>query len=257
MAAGRARTQHSGGENLRLEESIDNRVLDFAELIETKYLGQFVRATIRFRDKRTVPDPRRDHRGCLGDPFGNLVADKDVHGYIKAVEQMLPVALWLTIFPGSVDLMAVSWIGKRVLPSSGSYVGLGKAMGVAGAKTTATAIRTAFLYIITQPKAYATLQSETDDAIHENRISNPIRDSEAHVPPGGDVPDGKFVPGGTSIGVYARGIQRSKSLFGDDADMFRPERWIEASGEPLQWVDKMVDLVFGHRRYQCLGRASP
>jgi cytochrome P450 len=36
--------------------------------------------------------------------------------------------------------------------------------------------------------------------------------------------------------------------------MFRPERWLEASGDQLQRMDKTVDLVFGYGRYQCLGK---
>jgi cytochrome P450 len=73
------------------------------------------------------------------------------------------------------------------------------------------------------------------------------------VPPSGDVLDGKFVPAGTYVGICARGVQRNKSIFGEDVEVYRPERWIEASGERLQRMEKTADLVFGHGRYHCLG----
>ena len=74
------------------------------------------------------------------------------------------------------------------------------------------------------------------------------------VPPGGDILEGKFVPGGTNIGICIKGVQRNKGVFGEDADIFRPERWLEAQGERLSRMDKTADLVFGWGRYQCLGR---
>jgi cytochrome P450 len=136
------------------------------------------------------------------------------------------------------------------------------------------------LHIITQPKVYATLQSEIDEAVRRDRISNPIRDVEARelpylnacireglriwppapsdvpkvVPVEGDVLAGKFIPGGTQVGICLWGIQRHKGTFGEDAEMFRPERWLEASREQLARMEKANDLVFGHGRYQCLGK---
>jgi hypothetical protein len=74
------------------------------------------------------------------------------------------------------------------------------------------------------------------------------------VPRGGDIFDGKFVPGGTNIGACVWSIQRVKSVFGENADMYRPERWLEASGDQLQRTEKTNDLVFAHGRYQCLGK---
>jgi cytochrome P450 len=76
------------------------------------------------------------------------------------------------------------------------------------------------------------------------------------VPPGGDTIAGKFVPGGTSIGSSPLGIHRSKQTFGPDADLFRPERWLEAETDPerLALMNSTVDLVFHYGKYQCLGK---
>ena len=41
---------------------------------------------------------------------------------------------------------------------------------------------------------------------------------------------------------------------GADADVFRPERWIEADAAQLTEMTNTVDLVFHYGRYQCLGK---
>ena len=43
-------------------------------------------------------------------------------------------------------------------------------------------------------------------------------------------------------------------IFGDDADCFRPERWLEAEPERLKEMENIVDLVFGSGRWLCLGK---
>jgi cytochrome P450 len=48
--------------------------------------------------------------------------------------------------------------------------------------------------------------------------------------PGGDEINGMFIPGGTSIGYCAFSIFRDRKIWGEDADVFRPERFLE--GEP-------------------------
>jgi cytochrome P450 len=74
------------------------------------------------------------------------------------------------------------------------------------------------------------------------------------VPPGGDTLDGRFVPAGTQIGYSAWGVHRSPAVFGPDADLFRPARWLEADEERLAVMNQMHDLVFGAGRYACLGK---
>src|ERR1700761_5309463 len=74
------------------------------------------------------------------------------------------------------------------------------------------------------------------------------------VPPEGDVINGFSIPGGTRIGTNYWGVQRSREIYGDDVEMFRPERWLEASGEKLSQMERTVELVFSYGRYSCLGR---
>jgi cytochrome P450 len=155
------------------------------------------------------------------------------------------------------------------------------ACSMAGSDTTATALRATTLFIITQPKVYAALQSEIDKAEQSNRLSKPIiEDVEAKnlpylqacikeglriwppvmglnqktVPPGGEMVNGKFIPGGVNIGYCAWGVQRNNEVFGEDAHIFRPERWLGVNEERLSEMHRVADLVFGHGRYGCLGK---
>jgi cytochrome P450 len=75
------------------------------------------------------------------------------------------------------------------------------------------------------------------------------------VPPEGDTIDGRFVPGGTRIGHNVKAVMRRKDIFGDDADVFRPERWLGISQEQRQRMVQTVELVFGYGRWGCSGKA--
>jgi len=74
------------------------------------------------------------------------------------------------------------------------------------------------------------------------------------VPPKGDTINGVFLPAGTKIGVNMWALLRRKDVFGDDADVFRPERWLEVKPEELQKMETVHDLVWGHGKYVCLGK---
>ncbi|KAL3442534.1 cytochrome P450 [Aspergillus insuetus] len=152
----------------------------------------------------------------------------------------------------------------------------------AGSDTTATSIRTAVLYLITNPNVLFKLQTELDTAYSNGNLSTPILTyDEAQrlpylqacvkeclriwppvvglmqkvVPAGGDTLDGKFVPGGTQIGYSAWGVHRNPKVYGADADVFRPERWMEVQDEEkLLAMTRTQELVFGSGRYACLGK---
>lgn len=151
---------------------------------------------------------------------------------------------------------------------------------VAGSDTSATVIRLMLLGLLSNPPAYRKMQQEIDDAIKAGKISSPVTDAEGRqlpylqaaikeglrikapaagplfkqVPPEGDVIDGKFIPGGTQIGQSPFGVYHSKKIFGEDASLFLPERWIEAEPEKAAEMASVVDLVFSTGKYLCLGK---
>ena len=138
------------------------------------------------------------------------------------------------------------------------------------------------LYIITNPNVSEKVVSELDNAAREGRLEDPIvsdhqvsqlpyllaciRESmrmippvfnmfQKLVPPEGDNINDKFIPGGTRIGACIFGILRSKETFGEDADAFRPERWLIEDGPQLARMYKASDITFGSGRYMCLGKS--
>ncbi len=74
------------------------------------------------------------------------------------------------------------------------------------------------------------------------------------VPPEGDTINGVFVPGGTEIGQCAWAMQRSKKVFGEDSNVFRPERWLEAKEEKLERMERTFGLLWGYGKYSCPGK---
>jgi len=132
------------------------------------------------------------------------------------------------------------------------------------------------MYIITNPLILAKLRAEYTNA----SVSAPITDAEARqlpylqacikeglrmwppvvglmaktVPPGGDTICDTFVPGGTSVGYCAFGIWRDKKRWGEDANMFRPERWIEGEKEKIKELEQVFELAFAVGKWQCMGK---
>ncbi|GKT44664.1 cytochrome P450 monooxygenase lolP1 [Colletotrichum spaethianum] len=144
------------------------------------------------------------------------------------------------------------------------------------------AIRMTMLSLFNTPAALSYLRHEMTTGLAKGLISSPSRDAEARrlpylqavikeglhmYPPTtglnykqvakrGTELCGKFLPEGTQLGVNIQKLMRSKETFGPDADIFRPERWLEAvkNEERLREMTAVVDLAFGHGRFQCLGK---
>lgn len=153
---------------------------------------------------------------------------------------------------------------------------------IAGSDTSASALRGIMLYLLSNPRVYAKLRKEIDakpryegvipdsevrklpylQAVLKEgmRMHPPITDSvPKRVPDGGDtvVVDGKsvFLPGGTLISYAAWPLHRSKTIFGDDAGVFRPERWLVEKNEKRMFeMNRTHELIFGYGKYQCLGK---
>lgn len=45
-----------------------------------------------------------------------------------------------------------------------------------------------------------------------------------------------------------------KDIFGEDTDMFRPERYLECSKETKVEMERTLEMAFGVGRYQCSGK---
>lgn len=149
---------------------------------------------------------------------------------------------------------------------------------MAGADTTSTAVQSTLLAVILSPRVYHKLKNEIKFALHQNLVSNPIRDVEAKqlsylqacvfeglrkfpplsqlrervVPPEGDEILGHRIPGGTFIGLNAWGTQLD-GVYGDDPDVFRPERWLIDDPVRLKAMFQTHELIFSSGASRCLG----
>ncbi len=72
------------------------------------------------------------------------------------------------------------------------------------------------------------------------------------MPPEGDIINGHRVPGGTYVGFNTRGTQLDE-VYGDDPEVFRPERWLVQDRERLHAMYGTHELIFGHGGSKCLG----
>ncbi|KAF8243200.1 cytochrome P450 [Wilcoxina mikolae CBS 423.85] len=62
-----------------------------------------------------------------------------------------------------------------------------------------------------------------------------------------------FIPPGVAVSCSARPIARHKDLYGEDANVFRPERWLEADAETIKSWEK-YNLSWGYGTRICLGK---
>lgn len=123
----------------------------------------------------------------------------------------------------------------------------------AGSDSTASTMQSFLHHILREPRIYQQIMAEIDDAVKAGRLSEVVQFNEAiqlpyfqaalkeamrmrpavgvamarQVPPAGADIDGKWYPGGTAIDVHAWVLHRDRGVFGDDAAVFRPERWLE------------------------------
>ena len=146
----------------------------------------------------------------------------------------------------------------------------------AGTDTTATALRATLLYLLSSPPVYNRVCSEIRSRARSSRVIQ-LRDAqrlsylqacikeglrlfppvtalrERLVPIQGDILCGLKVPGGVNLGFNTKGLLRNKTVFGCDANVFRPERWLRRDSECLKSMEKVYELVFGGGSTRCLG----
>lgn len=66
---------------------------------------------------------------------------------------------------------------------------------------------------------------------------------ERLVPEGGLDVCGVHLQPGTVVGMNAAVMHYDKSIFGDDAALFRPERWTESDAEHIKFMDRHLMTV--------------
>ncbi|CAF9903459.1 MAG: hypothetical protein GOMPHAMPRED_000275 [Gomphillus americanus] len=154
---------------------------------------------------------------------------------------------------------------------------------MAGADTTAIILRAVFYYVLKQKRIVRRLQAELDAA----RLTLPISYKstqnlpylsaivleacrvhpgvglllERTIPAEGlTLDDGRYIPGGTTVGMNAWVVHGDQNIYGQDAECFRPERWLqqedesEGEFEARRKAMRDADLTFGAGNRVCLGK---
>jgi cytochrome P450 len=150
---------------------------------------------------------------------------------------------------------------------------------LAGSDTSATILRAMFISLIGSPQAYTRLQDAciaaevplSEIITNAQALEIPylvacVREGLRHHPAatgllprvtgplGEHHPGMPYIPPNTEVGICAWNMHRhNTAVYGEDAGMFRPERWLENSSEKLRDMEKAQDLVFGFGRYRCMG----
>ncbi|EXA30606.1 hypothetical protein FOVG_18026 [Fusarium oxysporum f. sp. pisi HDV247] len=148
----------------------------------------------------------------------------------------------------------------------------------AGSDTTAISLSSALYYLYRHPRALSKLRREIDTLAEEGRISDPVTFQEAQampylqavinesfrmfpavgtilprlVPKGGANLGGFYFPEGTHVGASAWVLHFDKSTFGPDADIYRPERWLQP--ELDQETRNGMMFTFGGGSRACIGK---
>ena len=156
---------------------------------------------------------------------------------------------------------------------------------IVGSDTTSFTLTACFYYLVKHPEVYQNLRYEIDQADKAGQLSDYISFAEGNnlpylravlketlrlfpavtMPLERVVPEGGLLvstqnstavfhlPAGTRIGAAPQVLNTLPSVFGQDALVFRPERWLESSPEQLARMEKAF-FTFGDGSRICIGR---
>lgn len=148
----------------------------------------------------------------------------------------------------------------------------------AGADTIASTIRVAIYYLVRHPIILQKLRNEISLCTAAGLLSDPPKYHETAkmpyllavlreslrifpaasakfmrtVPAGGAMILGVHLPEGTNVGSNSWVLHHNKEIFGEDANDFRPERWLEGP-ERVNRMSK-YDFSFGMGARECAGK---
>ncbi|KAL8948154.1 MAG: hypothetical protein Q9222_005631 [Ikaeria aurantiellina] len=188
--------------------------------------------------------------------------------------------------PKRGDLLSMFLKAKEERPDffdEGRVLTMAVSMAFAGSETTGISLAAVFYYLIRNPHCYDKLLEEIEVAVSAGTIKDrptgavswaesqklPYLDAcikeafrlhpapglplERVVPPQGVEICGEHIAGGTIVGCSAWVIHRRPEVFGEDVDVFRPERWLETSQEKRKEMEGTM-LHFGMGTRTCIGK---
>ena len=149
---------------------------------------------------------------------------------------------------------------------------------IAGNDTVSITLTTILYNLSAHPSSLARLQCELDQATADAALSPTISYREAAalpyltavmsegfrihplvgyplpriVPKGGAEIGGRWWPADTVLGISCGTIEKNKEVFGEDAEKWRPERWLVEKERAAKMWDEVCAFGIGQR--MCLGQ---
>ncbi|KAJ5182091.1 hypothetical protein N7449_012238 [Penicillium cf. viridicatum] len=159
---------------------------------------------------------------------------------------------------------------SNIMDSCGSNIG-------AGSDTTAITLSASLFYLYRNPEKLDKLRHEIDTQAAKGQISDPVTYQEAHgmpylqaviketlrlhpavgtilarsVPQGGVHLGGYYFPEGTEVGSNAWVLHYNKEIYGPDANVYMPERWLDMDKSSTR---ESMFLAFGAGSRTCIGK---
>lgn len=150
---------------------------------------------------------------------------------------------------------------------------------LAGADTTGTAFQALIVYLLKHPSVYERLMTEIHVATAAGDLSSPVpqyAEVLVHLPyykacvyetlrlcpsapsifprlvsESGMMLDGKYVAEGVEVTCNPYTANRDKNIYGEDADEFKPERWLVTKQAETY---KKYSFTFGYGSRVCIGK---
>ncbi|EFE35564.1 uncharacterized protein ARB_05607 [Trichophyton benhamiae CBS 112371] len=172
-----------------LEDMIDERIQDFVEVIEQKWLSDD-NGTNTFDIAKRVQFLAVDMitHICFGKPMGFVKTDSDVSNFLKTIESQLPIVQHFSVIIEINDLLHCQITRNEVEKRQQSKSEPKKDMltsfmkhglSPSEAETELIISLATLLAVASNPRVYARLTKEIDEAEASGKISSPIRDQEA------------------------------------------------------------------------------
>ncbi|KHN98702.1 benzoate 4-monooxygenase cytochrome P450 [Metarhizium album ARSEF 1941] len=253
-----------------LHRHIDEQVANLARLIDTedvstgpsRYKGVDLAQKVQYFALDVISTL------ALGRTLGHLAEDQDKFRYIETENQTVCILVSTTLIPGVIRVLQSPYF-KWVMPRIGDMAGIGNVINHpiddAVSHDLATSIRASAGRDGPGNQAGAHLVS------HLRR-----RGTRAPIPPGGharrpahvptraalypevssrdEVLCGVPAPAGANVAWSPQSVMRDQDIFGSEADLFRPERWLDRTQKSKPREQSVMMAFASGSRRESLGR---